>query len=269
MKRARLRGRTRSGRLVALDAYVTTCLGGLLRGTDPVLDPASPLLDVGIGERPDTTLELARACRRVSCGLRIIGVDADQRRVAAAQSNHPQEQFACCDALAEGTREVLGRPGARLVRAMNVLRGLSPLQARAGLRRLGDLLMPGGVLLEGTCDRTGSSLCAHVMNKQASGELKRSALLFSTDFSRGCGPWMFRDELPSDLRRSCYRGHPLHSLLAEWHQSFLRHRGITDIRARFAASVAGLADDQGIRMVHARMMPGLVIWEPAGGVPEG
>ncbi len=55
----------------------------LLRNDGAFADAA--VVDVGMGERPWTTLELGARGARGSAGLRVIGVEVDERRALAAR----------------------------------------------------------------------------------------------------------------------------------------------------------------------------------------
>ena len=95
---------------------------------------------------------------------------------------------------------------------MNVLRAyredeLPPIRAA--------LLAPlaeGGLLLEGSTDTEGHVTAVHLVRAGRSAP----ALLLHTDLARGFSPWLFRDVLPRDLRRSVKPGQPIHTALASW-----------------------------------------------------
>src|SRR5690606_16860699 len=96
------------------------------------------VVDVGLGDRPDTTVELAAALP----WLRVVGVDHDPERVRVARELAPG-----LDARAGGFDLPLGPDEpARLVRCFNVLRGYRPEQAEPARRRLAASLLDGGLL---------------------------------------------------------------------------------------------------------------------------
>ena len=77
--------------------------------------------------------------------------------------------------------------------------------------------MDGGLLIEGSADPTGALLTAWLIRRTGA-ELRKEALLFFTDCSRGFAPIQFRDWLPRDLRRDVRPGTWIHALLADWSQ---------------------------------------------------
>lgn len=230
-----IRSRTRSGRLQALDAYLLKYEAELLTGDSTMGD----VVDVGFGEFPWTTLEMAEAFRKLNPDLHVIGVETDPRRIEGA-SPFEDEKTAFIEAGAT-LQAVLSTP-ARLVRAMNVLRGYREEEVEAAHRDWAAPLIEGGLLVEGTCDPTGAVLTAHLIRKRVDG-LEREGLLLHTNFTRGFAPWMFRDWLPRDLRRRVQPGTPLHDFFTEWTRIWadLRTRGITDPARAFADSAHNLA----------------------------
>lgn len=216
------------------------------------------MVDLGIGGHPWTTLELADAVRS-RFGLDVVGVDHEPEVVAGAQRY-----------VVPGVSFVEGGfvlpPEARpavLVRAMNVLRDYGPHEVAPAHQRLGDALVEGGLLVEGTCGPLGEVLCAWLVRKVA-GALVREGLLFSTDFTRGFGPLQFRDRLPRDLRGTVKPGTPLGAFLGAW-VAAVDATGASTARTRFVAGAALLAagrDD--VEVDPAGWEDGNLVWRPPG-----
>lgn len=139
------RGTTAPNRLRLLDTWLADRYGPLLR------DAADPLVvDLGYGASPVTAAELrarlAAACPRV----RVVGLELDPARVAAAQPAADPPGLA----FARGGFELAGlRPV--LVRAANVLRQYAEAAVPGAWATVASGLAPGGVLVEGTCDELG------------------------------------------------------------------------------------------------------------------
>lgn len=254
-------GRTRPGRLARLDGLLVQVERELLARTDDAL-----VVDFGVGEWPWTTLELAQCLRACSPELRVIGVELDARRLrharrlasSAVEFRHGSFQLP----LATGER-------VRLIRAMNVLRGYSALEADSARAQLAAALVPGGLLIEGTSSPSGGVLCAHWLRKR-DGALVREALLFSSDFSQGFAPWLFRDRLPRDLRRTCRPGSAIHAFFRAWTEEFeaARSTGLCESSALFALSVLALSRRlSGIVCEPALIEYGTLLWRPPLGVP--
>ena len=139
------RGTTAPNRLRRVDRWLTAVHGHLLRGAD-----GPPLVvDLGYGASPVTAVELFARVRAVRPDARVVGLELDPERVAAAQD-------AAVDGLsfARGGFELAGlRP--LVVRALNVLRQYEQGPALEAWATLQAGLAPGGLLVEGTCDEVG------------------------------------------------------------------------------------------------------------------
>lgn len=189
-----MRGRTRPGRLKLVDRFLTRTLP---RTTGVVVD-------LGIGETPDTALELQAV---LPCPL--IAVEREPSWVQRAKD-------AGLDARV-GDHHLPLLPGESpiAIRAINVFRGYREADALAALEHLARY---GALLLEGSTDLEGHLACAWVIAK---GQPRQ--LLFATDFERGFGPWMFRDVLPRALRRSVHPGTWIHGFLTRWEAATTTH----------------------------------------------
>jgi hypothetical protein len=194
----------------------------------------SVAIDVGVGERAFTTRELRE--NLAPFGLPVVAVEVDPARARAAAALGLE--------VIEGPFEALGDRDvpARLVRAMNVLRGYPVTQVARARRSLGAPLLDGGLLVEGSSDGVGSALGARVFRKRR-GQLEDEGLLFATDFSRGFAPILFRDVLPRDLRRSVRPGEPIHDFFVAWTLAWseAREGSRPDPRRAFDLSVKLLA----------------------------
>lgn len=241
--------RTRPGRLARLDRFVLAREGArLARG-------GGAIVDLGIGGNPWTTEELAVAVAPL--GLEVVGVDHDPDLVAHAQAHaRPGLQFV------EGGFDLPpeARP-ALLVRAMNVLRDYGPAEVAPAHRRLGEALVEGGLLVEGSCGASGDVLCAWLVRKVGAA-LVREGLLFSTDFTRGFGPLQFRDRLPRDLRGTVKAGTPIGDLFAAWTDA-VDATGTRTALERFVGGAERLAaarDD--IEVSPELWRSGFLVWRP-------
>lgn len=262
----RRRGCTRPGRLRQLDAILAARELALLTRNDGAFCGA-PFVDVGIGEWPWTTLETAQRLRAIAPELRVIGVELDPDRLRHARRfEAPGLEFRGGGfdlplAAAE-------RP--RIVRALNVLREYGEAEARAAHLKLGAAVVPGGLVLEGTSSASGGVSCVHMLRKR-DGALVREALLFSTDFSQGFAPFLFRDRLPRDLRRRCERGSVIQRFLTIWTDAFAaaRSTGLCESAALFALSAQILSSRlPGIVCDAALVERGALLWQPPGGIPS-
>lgn len=166
--------------------------------------PAQPLVvDLGFGASPVTTIELADRLRRVRPGARVVGLELDAERVAAAGS-------AARDGLsfARGGFELAGlRPD--VVRALNVLRQYEPAAAAEAWATLTARLAPGGLLVEGTCDEIGRRAAWVSLNHRGPQVLTLAAHLPTLE-----RPSMLAERLPKALIHRHVPGQAVHALLA-------------------------------------------------------
>lgn len=224
-----------------LDALVRVWAPELFDAGNPTL-MGSPVVDLGIGAQPWTTLELADAV----APLEVVGVDISAELVEAAREHERP-----------GLRFLVGSfdlpVQARLVRCMNVVRDLDPGQVPDAHARIGAGVLEGGVVVEGSCGPEGEAGVAHGLCKRA-GRLEREALLFWADGTRGTAPMVFRDRLPRDLRGD--RAHPVTALLERWMEAYLELEGPGRLER-----AAAQADPQ------LRSLGSGFVWRPVGGVP--
>src|SRR5689334_3586869 len=108
------RGTTAPNRLRRVDRWISGTRAHLLR---PAQGESPLVVDLGFGSSPVTTVELATRLRSVAADVRVVGLEIDAERVAAARdaADPPQLEFR------RGGFELAGLHPVP-VRAMNVLR---------------------------------------------------------------------------------------------------------------------------------------------------
>jgi len=258
------RGKTSPGRLQALDGYLLRWEKDLLTRQDGAWARAA-FVDVGFGEHPWTTLESARAFRTLNPSLPVVGVELEPARVASAQVH--------ADALTEFREGGFALPlregeTVRLIRATNLLRGYRPEDVAGVHQTLGERLLEGGLLVEGSTDASGAVGVSHLLRRGGAG-LVREALLFHTDFSRGFAPVLFRDWMPRDFRRRVKPGEPIHHFFSQWTEAWSAARAAGPLAPpeAFRSSVLGLSTRvEGIVTEPWLLGHGYVLWRPRGGV---
>jgi hypothetical protein len=194
------RGTTNPNRLRRMDNWITGALGPALRAA------AEPLaVDLGYGATPVTAIELAARLRRVRPDVRVLGLELDPERVAAAQSaaDPPRLEFA------RGGFELAGHRPA-LVRAANVLRQYDEPAALRAWDTLRAGLAPGGLIVEGTCDEIGR-LAGWVL-LDATGPTSLTLACRVEFLTR---PSELAERLPKALIHHNVPGQPIHALLRD------------------------------------------------------
>lgn len=183
-----------------MDNWIAATLAPALRAA------ADPLVvDLGYGATPVTAVELATRLARVRPDARVVGVEIDRERVAAAQpaARPPALTFT------HGGFELAGlRP--TLVRAANVLRQYDEPTALAAWDTMRAQLGTGGLIVEGTCDELGRLGSWVLLDADGPRSLTLAARV---DLLQR--PSQFAERLPKALIHHNVPGEPVHDLLRE------------------------------------------------------
>jgi hypothetical protein len=202
-----------------------------LTATHPRLVATPQLLavDLGFGARPFTTLELAARLRRLNPSARVIGLEIDAERVAAAAP------FARAGVEFDVGGFELGGLQPHLVRALNVLRQYDEAEVPEAWQRMSAALAPGGLVVEGTCDESGR-LGAWL----TVGPAGPTALTLAVDLAMA--PSAVAARLPKALIHHNVEGQPIHDLLAALDGGWQRSAALAAFspRQRFAAAAEAI-----------------------------
>jgi hypothetical protein len=240
------RGTTAPRRLRRVDRWLVAANPRL------VATPRLLVVDLGFGARPFTTLELAARLRRINPGSRVVGLEIDHERVAAAapfRTAHVE--------FAVGGFEMGGRRP-HLVRALNVLRQYDEDDVPGAWARMSAALAPGGMVVEGTCDESGRLGAWLSITRECSSNValpikvdgqchiatpQPTALTLAVDLAMT--PSAVAARLPKALIHHNVEGEPVHDLLraldAAWHRSAAL--STFSARQRFAAAAATVRDE--------------------------
>jgi hypothetical protein len=220
------RGTTAPRRLRRVDRWLVAAHPRVV-GTPRLL-----AVDLGFGARPFTTLELAARLRRVNPGARVVGLEIDPERVAAAAPYRTVDvEFAV------GGFELAGRRP-HLVRALNVLRQYDEGDVPDAWASMTAALAPPGLVVEGTCDEAGR-LGAWV----ALGPAGPTSLTLAVDLAMA--PSVVAARLPKALIHRNVEGEPIHDLLRALDDAWHRAAALSTFgrRQRFAAAAAAVRRD--------------------------
>jgi hypothetical protein len=191
---------------------------------------ASPLVvDLGFGASPITTVELTARLLAKYPAARVLGLEIDPERVAAAApaASPPQLTFARGGFELAGTSPVV-------VRAMNVLR---QYDERAVQGAWSQLCSTGASVIDGTCDEIGRRGCWLLIEAGIPVSLTLSAQLAGLH-----RPSDLAERLPKALIARNVTGEPVHQLLAAFDAQWAAAAPLSPFgpRQRWAAAVAGL-----------------------------
>jgi len=213
------RGTTNPNRLRRMDRWIAaTHAAQLRRSPDPVA------VDLGYGAAPWTAVELLDRLRRVRPDVRVVGIEIEPARVAAAR---PYARDGLV--FVHGGFEVPLPGGARplLIRAANVLRQYDESEVRAVWARLCARLAPGGLLVEGTCDEIGRR---HVW--VALGPEGPRTVTFATRLGSLGKPSDLAERLPKALIHRNVPGEPVHAFLTAFDRAWAAAAPLSALGAR-------------------------------------
>ena len=198
-------------------------------------DAVRPLVvDLGYGQRPVTTVELAQRLADVRSDVEVLGLEIDPDRVAAAQSyaDPPRLRFGAGGFELAGHRPVL-------IRALNVLRQYDETAAAEAWATMTAGLAPGGLLIEGTSDELGRKACWVAVD--ATGPLTLTLAARAGSLHR---PSELAGRLPKSLIHRNVPGERIHRFLAAFDAAWAAKAAYSAFgpRQRWAASVEGLLD---------------------------
>ncbi|MEE4545776.1 class I SAM-dependent methyltransferase [Streptomyces sp. V4-01] len=211
------RGTTGPNRLRRMDRWIAAAHGGALRRSgDPVV------VDLGYGAAPWTAVELLARLRRVRADVRVVGVEIDPERVAAAR---PYENEGLTFVRGGFEVPVPGRPV--LIRAANVLRQYGEAEVAAVWDLLRARLAPDGLLVEGTCDEIGRR---HVW--VALGPEGPRTVTFATRLGSLDRPSDLAERLPKALIHRNVPGEPVHAFLTAFDRAWASAAPLSALGAR-------------------------------------
>ncbi|MFG3498617.1 class I SAM-dependent methyltransferase [Streptomyces sp. NPDC047928] len=251
------RGTTNPNRLRRMDRWIAAVHGPALRRGDE----APVAVDLGYGAAPWTAVELLERLRTADPRARVVGIEIEPARVAAAQP-YAREGLS----FAHGGFEIPVEGPVALIRAANVLRQYDEADVQAVWARLCGRLAPDGLLVEGTCDEIGRR---HVW--VALGPEGPRTVTFATRLGSLERPSDLAERLPKALIHRNVPGEPVHAFLRDFDRAWAAAAPYASLgaRQRWIATATALAADWPLVDGRRRRRQGelTVRWEalaPAG-----
>ncbi|MFJ9589277.1 class I SAM-dependent methyltransferase [Streptomyces acidicola] len=250
------RGTTNPNRLRRMDRWIAATHGAeLRRAADPLA------VDLGYGAAPWTAVELLQRLRTAAPRTRVVGVEIDPARVAAAR---PYERAGLV--FRHGGFEVPVPGAPTLIRAANVLRQYDEDEVTAAWDRLRARLAPatatsrGGLLVEGTCDEIGRRHVWVALGPEGPRTVTFAARLGSLD-----RPSDLAERLPKALIHRNVPGEPVHAFLRDFDRAWATAAPYASYgaRQRWMRAVRAVSTDWPVRDGAARWRQGevTVAWE--------
>jgi SAM-dependent methyltransferase len=253
------RGKTARNRLRQVDHFLLLYDPGLLTRADG--DFAEALfVDLGYGAEAVTTLESAERFRRLNPALKVLGVEIDPERVAAALPFADSRTF-----FRLGGFNLPLQPGetVRAMRAFNVLRQYEEGEVAPAWKQMARGVLPGGLLIEGTSNPTGAIWAANLLRRGET-DWSQEALIFFTNFHLGFDPELFQTILPKNYIHRVLPAEPIGEFFAAWKAAYAE-ASLTQawgLRHWFVSAAEGLAR-RGYKINLRRnwLSKGWMIWE--------
>ena len=232
------RGKTAQNRLRQTDHFLMIYDPALLRQSGP-----SIFVDLGYGFGPVTTIETADRFHRLNPELRILGVEIDPERVAAAM---PFQTSLVSFRLGGFNIPVQAGEKVRGIRAFNVLRQYNEDDVAQAWEAMGHNVIEGGLLLEGTSNPVGNIWVSNVLRLRG-GVWKQEALVFYRGLSNlalnGFDPADFQPVLPKNLIHRMVPGEWVNTFFEDWKKTAQEtaHQKAWGAKRWFGSSVEALA----------------------------
>ena len=254
------RGKTARNRLRQVDNFFLRYEPGLLARRDDSL-----FVDLGYGAEAVTTLESAQRFRRLNPELRVLGVEIEPERVAAALPFADERTF-----FRLGGFNLPLQPGetVRLMRAFNVLRQYEESEVLPAWEQMARYVNPGGLLIEGTSNPTGAIWAANLLRRIPDG-WGQEALVFFINFKQGFDPLEFQAILPKNYIHRMLPGQPIFDFFSAWKAAAAESSPVQTWGPRqwYIAAAQGLARrGYRINLRLAWLARGWLIWENPRGV---
>ncbi len=240
------RGTTGVNRLRRMDRWIAAH-PALRHAADPLV------VDLGYGASHRTPAELLARLRAVRPDVRVVGIEIDPARVAAAA---PYAGDGLSFVVGGFEVPLAGDARPAVIRAANVLRQYDEAEVDGAWRRMLARLAPGGLLLEGTCNevgRVGSWVGLRAAGAPGAGasavaetgpETFTIALHLDSLADAG-GPSVVAERLPKALIHRNVPGERVHELLRALDAQWARNAPLATFsaRQRWVAAVRGLRDE--------------------------
>ncbi len=198
------RGTTAPNRLRRIDRWILNYECSRLRTVDEPI-----VVDLGYGATPITAVELRnRLHEHVSPTVKVVGIEIDPMRVQQAQE-------LADDSLTfiKGGFEVPTDKPVALIRALNVLRQYEESEVLGAWQKMSQNLLPGGLIIDGTCDEIGRRAVWVAVRKTETGEIQPESLTISAHLASLEKPSDIAPRLPKILIHHNVAGQKIHDVL--------------------------------------------------------
>jgi hypothetical protein len=206
------RGLTCENRLRQIDVFTCMNFEWLIRRKNAIF------VDLGFGRYPTTTIETYRKLSAINPEIRVVGVEIDTERLLSAKQ---YEQTNVEFRLGGFNIPLIKGESATIIRCYNVLRQYPEEEFTEYIETMGNYLMEGGVIIEGTSDQFGRLVSFNLYNK-SKGKLSKQGLVFGTNFNISFYPRDFQSVLPKNFLHHVVHGDWICQFFDDWTESFYK-----------------------------------------------
>ena len=249
------RGKTARNRLRQVDNFLLLYEPGLIARRADTL-----FVDLGYGAEAYTTLETALRFRRLNPDLKILGVEIEPERVAAALPFADERTFF---RLGGFNLPLAPSETVRAIRAFNVLRQYNEADVLPAWEQLARYVQPGGLMIEGTSNPTGAIWAANLLRRVETG-WRKEALVFFTNFHLGFDPLEFQTILPKNYIHHITPGQPIFDFFNAWKTAVAETSPLQTwgLRQWFSGAAEALSHRGYHINLHRKWLSkGFLIWE--------
>lgn len=192
------------------------------------------VVDLGFGAAQHTTLELANRVVAVKPGARVIGIEIDPERVAAAKPFETENVT-----FMHGGFEIPTNRKPDIVRAFNVLRQYDEPEVAGIWTAICARLAPGGLFIDGTCDEIGRVSTWVALYPEGPESFSVSLRLADLE-----APSIAAERLVKALIHRNVAGENIHRFFVDLDRQWATHAGIGVLSPvqRWVASVRGMKE---------------------------
>ena len=229
------RGKTAQNRLRQTDHFLMIYDPSMLQAAGPAL-----FVDLGYGFGPVTTLETAEKFHRINPSLRILGVEIDPERVAAAL---PYKTDMIDFRLGGFNIPLMPGESIRGIRAFNVLRQYDEPEVAPAWEQMGRNVIEGGFLLEGTSNPIGNIWVANLL-RMRNNSWQQEVLVFYSNLHDGFDPANFQPVLPKNYIHRMVDGEWINTFFEDWKRCAKEaaHQQTWGAKRWFSSTAQALAD---------------------------
>jgi hypothetical protein len=208
------RGTTNPNRLRRVDRYISNL---------PQIKAADTLVvDLGFGATPTTTIEMLQRLALTNPQVNVVGIEIDRERVERGLPFQTKNLLFGLGGFEVPLPQPFANRQVSVIRAMNVLRQYDESEVQAAWSLMQSRLEPDGVIVEGTSDELGRVASWVTLDKQ-----KPVAFTIALKLNEVDKPSKVAERLPKVLIHHNVEGEPIHKLLKELDDAWLKNSGLS------------------------------------------